>query len=410
MRGRLNASLAARGVLAPIVIAGWMLAGASADPLHEKIIRHQQQVHQTNVQIQSKRGELDNARQRSEELRSELSQTYGNIQQTNAQIERLERDVRWNQRRLAGNRRQLDAARASLRRYDDALKRRLVDAYEHGSIGYINVLLSSTSFSDFVERWDDIRLLIASNQRAVHARQEAERRVARAQSRIEAQQVALDTVNTQEDQARARQTARAQEKHNQQAGADQQKPIPASQVMQLEEVSAQEQAELTALIQQRQREEEAIREARRRAALLSGQQLPRSYGEAPRRMQWPASGPITSPFGLRPDPFNGSIRLHPGVDIGVGTGTTISAAATGKVIVVETGYSGGYGNHVVIDHGGGIATLYGHLSQIFVSEGQEVRQGQAIGASGSTGYSTGPHLHFEVRVNGSPVDPLGWLH
>jgi murein DD-endopeptidase MepM/ murein hydrolase activator NlpD len=116
---------------------------------------------------------------------------------------------------------------------------------------------------------------------------------------------------------------------------------------------------------------------------------------------WPASGPITSPYGMR----WGS--LHPGIDIGAGTGTPINAAASGRVIVA--GYSGGYGNLTVIDHGNGIATAYAHQSSLAASAGQQVGQGQVIGYVGSTGFSTGPHLHFEVRVNGSPVDPLGYL-
>ena len=99
--------------------------------------------------------------------------------------------------------------------------------------------------------------------------------------------------------------------------------------------------------------------------------------------------------------------LHPGIDIGVPTGTPIHAAAAGTVIYC--GWMSGYGNLVMIDHGGDLATLYGHQSRIAVSCGESVTQGQVIGYSGCTGFCTGPHVHFEVRVNGSPVDPLGYL-
>jgi murein DD-endopeptidase MepM/ murein hydrolase activator NlpD len=116
---------------------------------------------------------------------------------------------------------------------------------------------------------------------------------------------------------------------------------------------------------------------------------------------WPVSGPLTSPFGMR----WGS--LHPGIDIGVGYGTPIHAAAAGTVLVAS--YNGGYGNLVVLDHGSSIATAYAHQSSIAVTVGQTVSQGEVIGYVGSTGFSTGPHLHFEVRVNGTPVDPLGYL-
>jgi murein DD-endopeptidase MepM/ murein hydrolase activator NlpD len=116
---------------------------------------------------------------------------------------------------------------------------------------------------------------------------------------------------------------------------------------------------------------------------------------------WPVSGPITSPFGMRWG------TLHPGIDIGVPTGTPIHAAAAGKVI--WCGWMSGYGNLVMIDHGGGLASLYGHQSSIAASCGESVAQGQVIGYSGCTGFCTGPHVHFEIRVNGSPVDPLGYL-
>jgi murein DD-endopeptidase MepM/ murein hydrolase activator NlpD len=116
---------------------------------------------------------------------------------------------------------------------------------------------------------------------------------------------------------------------------------------------------------------------------------------------WPVSGPITSPFGMRWG------VLHPGIDIGVPTGTPVHAAAAGQV--VWCGWMSGYGNFVVIDHGGGYATAYGHNSKVLVHCGEDVRQGQVVSLSGCTGYCTGPHVHFEVRVNGTPVDPLGYL-
>jgi len=116
---------------------------------------------------------------------------------------------------------------------------------------------------------------------------------------------------------------------------------------------------------------------------------------------WPVSGPVVSPFGMRWG------RLHAGIDIAVPSGTPIHAAASGRVVLA--GWVGGYGNYTCIDHGGGIATCYAHQSSFAVSTGQSVSQGQVIGYSDCTGHCFGPHLHFEVRVNGSPVDPLGYL-
>ena len=116
---------------------------------------------------------------------------------------------------------------------------------------------------------------------------------------------------------------------------------------------------------------------------------------------WPVNGPVVSPFGMRWG------RLHAGIDIAASSGTLIRAAAAGRV--VYAGWMSGYGNLVAIDHGGGVSTAYGHQSQIAVGNGQVVSQGQTIGYVGCTGHCFGPHLHFEVRINGTPVDPLGYL-
>jgi murein DD-endopeptidase MepM/ murein hydrolase activator NlpD len=116
---------------------------------------------------------------------------------------------------------------------------------------------------------------------------------------------------------------------------------------------------------------------------------------------------ITSTFGYRIHPIYGDRRLHAGIDFRAPTGTPLLAAAGGEVVFA--GWKSGYGNTTIIDHGGGVATLYAHQSNIGVSVGQDVKRGAVIGYSGATGNVTGPHLHFEVRVNGTPVDPLGYL-
>ena len=118
---------------------------------------------------------------------------------------------------------------------------------------------------------------------------------------------------------------------------------------------------------------------------------------------------ITSPYGTRTHPVTGRVKRHAGVDIGAGYGTNIYAANSGTVLVAGWN-SGGYGNYVVIDHGGGITTLYGHCSSLCVSKGQTVTKGQVIAKVGSTGMSTGPHLHFEVLKNGSTTNPMSYFN
>jgi len=117
--------------------------------------------------------------------------------------------------------------------------------------------------------------------------------------------------------------------------------------------------------------------------------------------------PITQPFGPNVDPFTGAAGFHPGIDFGAPTGTPIHAAGDG--VIVYAGLESGYGNYTCINHGGGIATCYAHQSVILVKVGDQVKRGQVIGLVGTTGYSTGPHLHFEVRINGQVTNPLPWL-
>jgi murein DD-endopeptidase MepM/ murein hydrolase activator NlpD len=377
-------------------------------------------IHQTQAQIEALHARLDRKRvqlhfqeQREADLARQLSETDANISHVTATLGELDENVRWNERRLAWNDVQLDAAEATLKRHDDALKRRLVDAYERGDLGYVNVLLSSTSFNDFAERWQDIRYLIAANQKTVRERRDAERAVSLARSQLEGQRNELDTARNRAQQAKYALAALATQRESLVAVASRQRQSVSTEVTQLEDLTAAQEAQLEAYIRQRQAEEEARRaaeaDARRRAALLAGVQAPPEATEGgPGTFSWPASGPITSPFGMRVHPGTGDFKMHTGIDIGAPMGATITAAAAGRVIFA--GWESGYGNTIIIDHGGEASTLYAHCSQIFVSNNQDVQRGQAIGAVGATGDATGPHLHFEIRLNGVAVDPTSRLH
>ncbi|MGO8789022.1 MAG: M23 family metallopeptidase [Terriglobia bacterium] len=123
---------------------------------------------------------------------------------------------------------------------------------------------------------------------------------------------------------------------------------------------------------------------------------------------WPVRGRLTEGFGQRLDPFSGEGVFHSGVDISVPYGTRVESGGDG--IILQAGFSSGYGNEIVVDHGYGMTTKYGHLSKIFVVVGEEVKRGQVIGAVGMTGKTTGPHLHYEVLVNDTPVNPMRYLH
>lgn len=386
-------------LLATVLLASG--AAANAQTIDQRIQSERAKAATIQSALHDKRAQLHIVSRRYNDLQAQLSQTNAAIAGVNDRIGGLQAQASSTQRRLDWNTLQLDAARATLKRHDDALKQRLVDIYENGDLGYLNVLISARSFSDFVERWEDLRLLIASNQRAVRARKQAEAQVASVEAALESTRLQLQQEQQAQVEARNQLDTLAAERQNLVSLTGAQRRAVATQVAQMEDLSAAEESQLESLIQEKQRELEA---ARRAAGITGGQET----AGGPGTFSWPVTGTITSPFGWRSNPFGGAPEFHQGLDIAAPSGTTVTAAAAGTVIMAQ--WYGGYGNYILIDHGGGYSTGYGHLSAIYVSNGQFVKRGQAIGAVGSTGASTGPHLHFEVRIDGKPVDPAPRLH
>ncbi len=375
------------------------LAGGS--PLEQRITNERAKAAQIQARLHAKRAELHTVTLRYDDLQRELNETNAAIGVVSGRIESLTFQQNSTQRRIDWNATQLDAARRSLRLHDMLLKRRLVDIYEYGDLTYINALIAARSFSEFVERWEDLRLLIAANERTVRTRKAAEARVAAIEADLERTRLELLGEEEAQAQARSQLGSLAGERQNLVTLAAVRRRSVASEVAEMESLSAAEEAQLEQLILERERE----LAARRRAAGIAG--YVQSEG-GPGSFSWPVTGTITSPFGWRSNPFGGGPEFHQGLDIAAPSGTTVTAAASGTVIMAQ--WYGGYGNYILIDHGGGYSTGYGHLSAIYVSTGQSVQRGQAIGAVGSTGQSTGPHLHFEVRIAGKPVDPAPRLH
>jgi murein DD-endopeptidase MepM/ murein hydrolase activator NlpD len=270
--------------------------------------------------------------------------------------------------------------------------RRLVAIYESDDPGTLDVVLSSTSLGDLLDKLDFVKQVNVQDRRiadeVLAAKQEA--KAARLRTKYARARVA------REAQVIAVRTAQVRQVHDELvSNRDVLANSRAAKQESLSKLSAGERAdvgEIDAL---------AAVSAGLQSRILAAQSATRDTTPSSSGLIWPVSGPITSPFGWRWG------RMHEGIDIGVGYGTPIGAAAGGTVIYA--GWMEGYGNLVVIDHGGGLATAYGHQERIAVSVGEQVTQGQTIGYVGCTGHCFGPHLHFEVRVNGAPVDPLGYL-
>lgn len=270
------------------------------------------------------------------------------------------------------------------------MRRRLRAMYEEGDQPLASVLMGSASTGDLADRAYLIKRVATANSDAIHAYQA---KVARYQA-DKAEEDRLVTSIAAEVQAEADQRAKLQaareQKQNLYDQLDQKKDSLQHMMDQMAADEASIQSEIT--------------EAERQDTPAGGK-APAKFGG---KLIWPCHGPITSPFGMRYHPILHRERMHTGMDIGVPYGTPIHAAAAG--VVISAKYMNGYGNTVIIDHGGGIATVYGHNEKLLVHSGEHVDQGQTIALAGATGLATGPHCHFEVRVNGHPVNPRGYLH
>ncbi|MBR2214963.1 MAG: peptidoglycan DD-metalloendopeptidase family protein [Selenomonadaceae bacterium] len=270
-----------------------------------------------------------------------------------------------------------------------ALGKRVRNIYVHGQISYLDVLFGAKDFSDFMTRMDLLKRIIKQDYDLVQV-------VLAEKLQIEETQAALEK-DRQGQEAQVKEAEDAKEvmlakQAKRQAIIDRMENDKAVYDRQYEELMAAS-----------KQVEEMIRRSRYQPATASAPVTGGGGGG----MIWPIAGPITSEFGWRTHPIFGNARFHSGIDIGGEYGLPIAAAASG--VVSYAGWISGYGNTVIIDHGGGVSSLYGHNQSLAVGEGQSVSQGETIAYCGSTGNSTGPHCHFEVRQNGEPVSPYNYL-
>jgi murein DD-endopeptidase MepM/ murein hydrolase activator NlpD len=386
-----------------------VLVGVSAAPASGDVTGRKQAI---DARLQAVQAKLAWADRRERTLAEEISSVNGRVRDLASQVGvvssrlgPLERDLELHREKVDRLtelfRLQTSRYRFYRREYEALLERlgnRLVDLYECGEPNSLEVLFGSKTFTDLIDQaqvadsigTQDRKLAeqVGSAKQRVHAQREHTKRY---RSLVAAE---LRTIAVRTNQVRAlRDRLLASENRlatARSAKRDALRNVKESKAEFLHEVEGLQQAS-SALAAQ-------IRAAQASSSSYSapGDTTPSAAG-----LIWPVNGPVTSGFGMRWG------RMHEGIDIGAPSGTPIRAAAAGRV--VYAGWMSGYGNLVAIDHGGGISTAYGHQSSIAVGNGQIVSQGQTIGYVGCTGHCFGPHLHFEVRINGAPVDPLGYL-
>lgn len=351
--------------------------------------------------VDDKRAELNDVRQRMERMQTrkeqarrkaesasaELSEVMGSLNELQAQANNLQKKSDTLQGKINDNQAKLEKKQQEMQVRMLIYRKRLRDIYINGQINYLDVLLGAKDFSDFSSRMyllqkiisRDLELLEKLKQDAAEINSRKEQ-LAAEMKEIKATQTELEAkkakVNKLREQ-RAYMLYKAQE----------------------EEQSSQEEYERLLAIS------ENIASMLRNMENAGGG-APAGQGGTGQFM-WPCNGPITSYYGWRTHPIFGTTKYHSGMDIAVDSGTPIHAADSGTI--VYSGWLGGYGNCVMIDHGGGLVTLYAHNSALNVGEGQYVSKGAVVAYAGSTGYSTGPHCHFEVRLHGELTEPLNYL-
>lgn len=363
--------------------------------------------------LDAKEAQLSKAHERSGVLTTTISREGARIDRLTAAVAALRRQEAGVKARLAAKQAELDRAvaeldgakrrlaimRSHLKRALASLRDRLVAIYETGTPDLLSVIVGANGYGDLVDQAEYLDRIHGMDEAIVNRVRELRDQVRRTVERL---RTAKDRIEATRDAIAAEEQALA--------GAR-----TALQRRQAALVAAR--ADRVAALHQIRRHEEELDGSVAKiqaeiAARLAG------YGSAPLPagpirggsggLIWPVDGPVVSGFG--PRTINGSYEYHPGIDIAVPSGTPIRAAAAGTVIFTEPeSSSGGYGNYTCIDHGGGLSTCYAHQESFAVSAGQHVAQGQIIGYSDCTGYCFGPHVHFEVRIDGEVTDPMAYL-
>jgi murein DD-endopeptidase MepM/ murein hydrolase activator NlpD len=391
----------ARRIVCSLVLVLLLVAPASGG-----IYDRKQSIDDQLSSIQSK---LAQAREREASLSAEIASVSQRIQalegevgDVSSRLAVLEEDLALHQRKLDTltelfnlQSERLAFLRAQYKLTTDRLSARLVAVYEDGEPSTMDVLLEANNFSDVLDQLDYLNSIAAQDRGIVknvegarnHMR-DLRARTGKTKARVAAVTRVVKIRTEQQRSLKNQLVARQQ-------GLSAARSSRKKSLVAVREDARHFASEAAALQAQSANLAARIHASQATVTYSAGDSTPSASG-----LIWPVSGPVVSPFGWRWG------RIHEGIDIAAGYGTPIAAAASG--VVIYAGWMGGYGNLIIIDHGGGLATAYAHQSSFAVGGGS-VSQGQTIGYVGCTGHCFGPHLHFEVRINGSPVDPLGYL-
>ena len=353
---------------------------ALADDLEDQLADLQRQAEEQQAKTNEASAKVENVSERLRQIQEELRVATAEYKEVKGQLDSVED-------KISDNTELLEKTEADLKVKNKKLQQRVRDIYINGQISYVDVLFGAKDFADLMTRMDVLKRIIKHDYDLIMKVKEEKTTVENTRAQLEKDKAEAEVL-----------VADAQAKKAKVEDKESEQQVLLDQAIYDRDTSERMYEEIMAASQE---VANMIRRSQMSSAGYSG--APAGAGG----MIWPISGPITSEFGWRTHPIFGTSRFHSGLDIGGDYGMPIYAAASGTVIYA--GWISGYGNAVIIDHGGGVTTLYGHNDSLNVSEGENVAQGQVIAMCGSTGNSTGPHCHFEVRENGEPVSPYGYL-
>ena len=389
--------------LVAALLSGVVLCGTPAyimaedEDLTNQLDSIQQQVNQQNAAKADAETVIGSVSEQLRQIEEQLRQATAELGTIKEQRVAVENDITLNERQLAEAQKRLEGR-------ESVFYKRVRDIYINGRLSYLDVVIGSKDFSDFANRLEVLKRIIDSDITLINEIKKERADIEAHKQKLEADRAKLVEL---EKAALAKQAEIEQKKAERNVVLQKAQNDRATAMQAIEELNASS-AQVSAMLKERQAARAAAAAAAAAVAQSSGGQgASDNWVQGTGQLGWPVSGEITSPYGYRVHPIWGTTIYHSGIDIGVDEGTPVHAADGG--VVVWSGWMGGYGYAVVIDHGNGLSTLYGHNSELAVDEGQSVAKGQVISYAGSTGNSTGPHVHFEVRVNGDPVDPMGYL-
>ena len=353
----------------------------------------------TKSEVDALKNKVAAATAKKKELKNQLSSLNSDLSALEQQIALLDSQIEAQEDEIAAQEELLaqleqliadktielkDSEEQQARQYD-RMKDRVRYMAEHDNTSYLSILLASESFSDFLNRWEIIKQISVRDEEL-----------------FEELKLIRDKVSAEKDELEAAQAEARETKAQMEVNMAELETQRAAKIKQQEAAQNARNAANKAYAEIIEKEDDLMEEYKKAAAQLAAQS---TYVGG--KFMWPlpaANNVVTCPYGMRKHPITGKYKLHTGVDLRCSTGTKVYAANAGTV--TTSGYSSAWGNYIIINHGGGYTTLYAHLSRRSVAKGDKVKQGDVIGQSGNTGYSTAPHLHFEINKDGSSYDPL----